>query len=536
MAHSPSSDASAGSAWTWGYRFLALALLTLANILNYTDRSLLGALAQPLKHDLAISNAQLGFLSGTSFVLFNALIGLTMVRLGDNGRRNLLLMFGIGLWSLMTAMSGFASSYPQLVVARIGVGEAAVTAIGYSMLADIFPLGRRALVFSLFGCAPFIGLALSLGGGSWVAQTWPKYCATLGACGVKGWQAAFLAFGAPGIVVALLVGLLREPRERGVQGAGRGRHPVAEGLREMSFIVPPFTLWRAWRIGGRSGAAWNLGLAAVCAALAWALVRLTGDVAQWVAVATAAYGVISWARAQAALSPELYRLTLGSRALLPALLGASMLASVYGAMAFWSVSLAVCEFGLNLAQAGTMLGAALGGGSMAGIIVGGAVADRWRRCTAAAPIYIAMISAVAGGAMLAVVLAAPTPSAMVACLALLMVCLGIWPAGVAAFMQELVTPSMRTRAAAIYVAITTLIAGSLGPYAVGRLADATGSIRIGLAWLFVLLPCALALFWVALRSLPEAWRLSDETALRERRDGAGSASQATKPSLTGTNP
>jgi MFS family permease len=505
--------------WSWRYRIFALVVLTAANVLNYADRSLLSALALPIKHDLAISDAQLGFLAGTSFVVFNALVGVAMARLGDSGRRNLLLLFGVGLWSLMTALSGFASSYAQLVAARIGVGvgEATVGAIGYSMLADIFPSHRRALVFSLFICAPFLGLALSLAAGGWVVDNWPAHCAALGACGVKGWQAAFLLFGSPGIVVAVLAGALREPRARSAGDRGQTGHPVLAGLREISFVVPPFALLQAWRVGGRKGAAWNLGLAAICAALFWLLYRLTGNLAQWAAVTTAAYGFVSWARAQATLSPELYRLTVGSRAFQLALLGAALIGSVYGTMSFWSVPLAAREYGLSIGQAGAMLGAALGGGSLAGTLVGGAVADRWRRRTAAAPLYICMICVAGGGLLLAAVLAAPNARMMGVSLGLLMVFLGSWPAGFSALVQDLVTPAMRTRAAAIYITVTTLVGGSLGPYTVGRLGDATGSLRIGLACLFLLLPCALVLLLAAVRALPGAFRLRDVIASGESR-------------------
>jgi MFS family permease len=496
----------------------ALVVLTTANVLNYADRSLLSALAQPIKRDLGISDAQLGFLAGTSFVLFNALVGVAMAGLGDRGRRNRLLLFGVGLWSLMTALSGFASTYAQLVVARIGVGvgEATVSAIGYSMLADIFPPKRRALVFSLFLCAPFVGLTLSLSAGGWVVDNWAAHCAALGACGVKGWQAAFLVFGAPGIVTALLAGSLREPRPSPTNGR-RTPHPVLAGLRELSFIVPPFALLQAWRIDGRRGALGNLGLAAACAASCYVLIRLTGDPAQWLAVATAAYGFASWARAQATLSPELYRLTVGSRAFLLAQLGAAMIGSVYAAMSFWSVPLAARAFGLSIGQAGAMLGLALGAGSLTGTLVGGVVADLWRRRVAAAPLYLAMFCVAGAGALLGVVLTAPGPRLMAASLGLLMVFLGSWPAGFTALVQDLVTPAVRTRAAAIYVTVTTLVGGSLGPYAVGRLGDASGSLRIGLACLFLLLPCALALFLAAVRALPAAFRLRDALARDEDR-------------------
>ncbi len=512
-ATAPASESAAETLGA-GYRIYALAVLLAANVLNYADRTLLSALAQPIKLELKITDAELGFLAGTSFVLFNAIVGIAMARVGDRWRRNRLLVFGIALWSVMTMASGLAETYGQLVAARIGVGvgEATIGAVGYSMLADIFPQRQRAMVFSIFICGPFLGLTISLAAGSWIAEAWPQVCGGFGLCGLAGWQAAFFAFGTPGLLAAALVGFLGEPVESRRRVEPGRPSPLAEGLAELSLLLPPFAVVQAWRMGGRSAAIGNLVAAALIGLAAFGLVKVTGSLAQWAAVAVAAYALFSWAQAQKIRDPEMHRLTIGSPAFCAVVLGAAFIASVHGAAQFWSVPLAMRRFGMGLAEAGGLFGAVIGGSSLCGTLIGGVVADRWRRATKVAPIYQASICISIGAVLLAGVLLAPSPKVMLLAVAPLMVFLAAWPSGIIALTQDLVTPQVRARTAAVYVTVTTLIGGSIGPYAVGKIGDVTGSLRTGLSVLFVLPPAALVLMFVAARALPAAYARRDQSA------------------------
>src|SRR5258705_12364117 len=103
----------------------ALAILFLINAINFFDRQIIGAVAEPIRREWALSDTELGVLA-TVFTLLYALIGIPLGRLSDKAPRKMILAGGVFVWSLMTGLSGVARSFGQLVIARrgLGVGEA----------------------------------------------------------------------------------------------------------------------------------------------------------------------------------------------------------------------------------------------------------------------------------------------------------------------------------------------------------------------------------------------------------------------------
>jgi len=104
------------------YSWYALSVLVLVYMLNFIDRNILSILANDIKADLGLTDADLGFLYGTAFGVFYALFGIPLGRLADSWHRVRLMTVGLALWSLMTAVSGFARNGLELAAARIGVG------------------------------------------------------------------------------------------------------------------------------------------------------------------------------------------------------------------------------------------------------------------------------------------------------------------------------------------------------------------------------------------------------------------------------
>ena len=156
------------------YSWYALAVLFLVYLLNFVDRQILSILANDIKGDLGLTDAELGFLYGTAFAIFYALFGIPLGRLADGWHRTRLLAAGLALWSLMTALSGLARTGAALAAARVGVGvgEATANPCAYSLIADWFPQRLRATALALYSSGLFVGSGLSLLIGGLVVQAW----------------------------------------------------------------------------------------------------------------------------------------------------------------------------------------------------------------------------------------------------------------------------------------------------------------------------------------------------------------------------
>jgi MFS transporter, Spinster family, sphingosine-1-phosphate transporter len=197
----------------------ALAVLTFINLLNYLDRFVVSALAESLKHSaLALSDFKLGTLA-TGFLLVYMLTAPVFGALGDRRARPRLIAFGVACWSFATALSGLATGYLTLLAARaaVGIGEAAYGTIAPSLLADFFPESRRGRVMAVFFCAIPIGSALGFIVGGLVDAHF-------------GWRMAFFVAGAPGLALAVLTLMMRDP-PRGGDEAGKSQGSVRADVR-----------------------------------------------------------------------------------------------------------------------------------------------------------------------------------------------------------------------------------------------------------------------------------------------------------------
>ena len=89
-------------------------------VLNFVDRQIISILANDIKRDLDLTDADLGFLYGTAFGVFYSLFGIPLGKLADGWSRTRLLTLGLSLWSVMTAVSGLAKNGAMLAGARVG--------------------------------------------------------------------------------------------------------------------------------------------------------------------------------------------------------------------------------------------------------------------------------------------------------------------------------------------------------------------------------------------------------------------------------
>jgi MFS family permease len=200
-----------------------VSLLTIAYVLSYVDRSILGLLIEPVKADVHLSDEQMGYLIGPAFAIFYATMGLPLGWMADRKRRTWIVSAGVALWSLATMASGLANSFIHLFVARmsVGVGEATLSPCAMSMIGDSFPPEKRGRPVALYSSALSLGAGIAALVGAGVL-TWAKTSSGLdlpliGA--VKPWQFAFIIVGLPGLIVAAALFLMREPPRQSAPSA-----------------------------------------------------------------------------------------------------------------------------------------------------------------------------------------------------------------------------------------------------------------------------------------------------------------------------
>ncbi len=517
-------DAPAASAPAAGgpYANYVLGVLVLVYVVNFLDRQILSILNEQIKADLGLSDSQMGFLYGTAFAVFYAIFGIPLGRLADVWNRRSLIAIGLTFWSGMTALSGLARSFAQLGAARIGVGvgEASASPAAFSMLSDYFPAARRATVLAIYSSGIYIGAGLGLGIGGLVVDRWDAtWVGAEAPLGLRGWQVAFFVVGLPGLLLALWVRTLREPVRGGAEGfhSPNEPHPFREFLRELGAVLPPLTLLHLWRQAGRSRRlALNLAAAGALAAAAALLVRLSGDTAQWIALAIGLYAAFSWTQALGLRDPPTAQLILHTPSLRTGLLGFSFLAFTGYGIGYWTPPYFIRFHGVDIGQAGMLLGGAAAAGGWLGVTLGGLLADRLRRRSPIGGLYVALLSAVPTVPLAIWMFTTESLAVAYAVNFPLNVFASMWLGVGASTVQDLVLPRMRASASAFYLLALTFIGLALGPYTIGVLSDATGSLRTGILLGLAANGLAVAFLLLSMRTLGR-----DQATLLERARAAG---------------
>ncbi len=484
------------------YSWYALGVLALVYVFNFVDRQILSILANDIKADLGLDDAQLGFLYGTAFAIFYALFGIPLGRLADSWSRTRLLAAGLALWSLMTVLSGFARNGSALAGARVGVGigEATANPCAYSLIADWFPQRLRATALAIYSSGLFVGSGLSLLVGGMIVQGWNAAWPDGGPLGLAGWQAAFIAVGAPGLLLALWVLSLREPARGALDGTAPtiDPRPWTGLLGNLMQIVPPFTVLGAARRGAAALAV-NLAVAAGLAVLAWVLGRATGNLPQFAFVAVGYYAVFSWVCALRAQDREAFELTWHNPAFVGVVLAYSVVCYVGYTVSYWAAPYAERTFALDKVELGWLIGAPAALGGFLGVIGGGWLADRLYRRHPSGRLMVMAIGLAAPLPIVLVGYTAADPTLFLVCAFLVQLVTSSALGASAAASQALVLPRMRGIAAAIFLLGTTLIGLAFGPFTAGFVSEATGSLGLGVMGNLCAVPLGLAALVLALR-------------------------------------
>jgi MFS family permease len=184
----------ASAAW------IALALLTALNLLNYTDRYVLAGVQPLVQRAFQVNDERIGSLTFAFFITYMFAAPLTGW-LGDRFPRKPLILAGALLWSLVTLSTAMVHTFGELYLrhALVGIGEASFGIFAPALLSDYWPAEQRNRILTMFYLALPIGAALGYILGGTLGQAY-------------GWRVPFYAAAAPGLLVVFLVWIfLREP-------------------------------------------------------------------------------------------------------------------------------------------------------------------------------------------------------------------------------------------------------------------------------------------------------------------------------------
>jgi len=202
-------------------------VLGLVAMIDSVDQYIVRGSTPQLRSAFHVGNIAIAVLF-SAFILVNGLVTVPAGYMGDRWNRTKAMALTIVLWSLISAAGGIvpASAFAALVVVRgmLGFGQAVTDPSGSSLLADYYGIERRGRAFSVQQCLTFVGLGVGLELGSLVATHFAR-------SDPAGWRLAFFISALPGLVIALLVWRLPEPR-RGSADRAHVTHSVGVEMEE----------------------------------------------------------------------------------------------------------------------------------------------------------------------------------------------------------------------------------------------------------------------------------------------------------------
>ena len=515
------------------YAKYVLAVLVLVYIFNFIDRQILSILAESIKADLGITDAQIGFLYGTAFAVFYAIFGIPLGRLADTWTRKSLISVGLFFWSIATALSGTARGFGSLASYRIGVGigEASATPAAFSMLSDYFSPRLRTTALAVYSSGVYIGAGIGIFLGGVILDSWNHMYPdpATSPMHLQGWHVAFFAVGLPGILMSLWVWTLREP-PRGLSDGyitPPHPHPFKETWRSVASIIPPLNLGSLVANGGGvKGVTINLVAGAAIAVLAWLLIKVTGTPAQWIALGIGVYASFSWAQNLAISDYATFAMIFKSRTVLLTVIGFPSIAFTTYGLGFWGAPFFQRVHGVSAAETGTVLGLTAAVAGWAGVTLGGVLADKLRQKYHLGKLYVGMASALLSiPSAIGLLLVKDVHLAYVLNF-MFSLTSPMWIGPAASTVNDLVMPRMRAIVSAFYLLMVTFIGLALGPYTIGFISDRIHSggassaeaLRDGMLCGVAMLVVALIALLLAARHLKE-----DEDSRIDRARSLGEA-------------
>jgi predicted MFS family arabinose efflux permease len=188
------SAAATGEPISNRYAWFVVIALMLAHVLNYVDRQLPIILIESIKHDLQLTDTQIGLLAGLAFTLAYSIGGVILAFVSDRYSRKWVIVGSLAAWSIFTAVGGLAHNFLHFALARLGValGESGGVPPAHAMIVEHFPAHRRALPLAVYSAGASIGFMAGLMLGGFIND-------------YANWRVALFMAMPPGLLLALVI-------------------------------------------------------------------------------------------------------------------------------------------------------------------------------------------------------------------------------------------------------------------------------------------------------------------------------------------
>jgi MFS family permease len=458
------------------YSWYALGLLALINLLSFVNRNIVFALFDPIKRDLHLTDAQLGWLA-SAYVLVFALAALPFGLLGDLRSRRGVIAAGVVLWSACTLASGFATDFGALLLTRalVGAGGAAFGAAAQSLAADYFPSRGRAVAMGILAT----GITLGGVGGIWLGGRLET---------AYGWRLALVAVSVPGFLLAAIAARLRDPvrppriisiraalgeLEMGLTALARQFLPLLCGIAVGGLL--------ALQLDRVSGADSKVDVAAFGAAVA---IGLAFNIRIWVRRVAQVPGAApsALARAFGELAASL-TLVLRTPTLVYVFVGGAFISFGVNGLIGWAPTFMARELGLTVARAAAVLGTWGLVAGIGGTVCGGLVADGLRRYTKTGRVLTVALGLLIGGPLAVWLLTVRDLSLFVPVFCAAFFFISWYSGPIAAVIFDVVPARISATVAGAYLLFIHLVGDTVAFPLVGALSD-----RFGLDQAVLLLP------------------------------------------------
>lgn len=258
------------------YRRYVLLILTLVYAFNFIDRQIIGILSPFIKEDLGLNDTQLGLLKGFAFALLYTVVGIPIAWLADRYSRVNIIAISLTVWSGFTAISGFASNFTQLALARVGVGigEAGGSPPSHSMISDLYDPTERAKALAIYSLGIPFGIMTAYFAAAFFLRG-----------GETDWRIVMIAVGLPGIALALLMKLTIKDPKRTVAPSGS---TSKMGLKQAVTTLLKIPTWWGMCLGISFGSFGNYAIST------WIIdfyVRIHSDIA--IVTLLIAFGIVN---------------------------------------------------------------------------------------------------------------------------------------------------------------------------------------------------------------------------------------------------